>query len=108
MANSPTLAFQIGGDKYEVRLGDLTPRDARDFRSAVGVPLIKAVTSDSTDLDVIAGLVWLVRRRTSHQLRFEQVLDSFTYDDFESSPSATATSVEASEDPPPSGGHSEG
>ena len=77
---APELRFRIGADTYEVRIGEFTPRDAADYRRAVGVPLMQAF--GQMDLDTIAGFVWLVRRRLQPSLTYDEVADSFTYDDY--------------------------
>lgn len=81
--NTPEVRFTIAGQPYDLRIGDLTPRDAADFRRAVGIPLMQALTA--SDLDVIAGFAWLLRRRQPGQERvtYDEVAESFTYDDYE-------------------------
>lgn len=82
MAISARVRFKVHGSPYDIRLGDLTPQDAGDFRRAVGVPLGHAF-SPAMDLDVIAGLMWLTRRKQNRNLSYAEVAESFTYDDFE-------------------------
>ena len=80
MTAAPVFKFHIGPTAYELRLGDLTPRDSGDFRREVGMPLMQAF--GATDLDVIAGFVWLIRRRAQRNLSYAEVADSFTYADY--------------------------
>ncbi len=75
----PDLKFEVDGKEYILRPGELSARDAIDFRGAVGVGLTEAVaTMGGGDLGVLAGLIWLVRRKTERALTFDAVADSFT------------------------------
>lgn len=96
MSEAPTFEFTVAGAAYTVRLGELTPKDAGDFRRAVGMSLMSAF--GQVDLDVIAGFVWLVRRRMQPGLSYETVAESFTYDDYLAD--GPAEPAEADTDPP--------
>ena len=73
------ISFVAAGVRYDVRFDDLTAADAGDFRRAVGMPLVSAFKDGNTDLDAIAGLVWLVRRRGQRGLAFASVAETLTY-----------------------------
>lgn len=102
---APELNFTVAGARYEIDLGDLTPQDARDFRMAVGMSPMSAL--GDADLDVVAGWVWLVRRRSLPNLTYAEVCGSFTYQDYFDGIGEQGEPVEAGDDPPSSGGHSE-
>ena len=99
MARSPELVFTVAGATYRAKMGEFTPRDALDFRQAFGVPLVHAVAGGQIDIDIIAGLVWLIRRRANPRLQLGEVLDSFTYDDAEMG-AGSGTPAEEPTDPP--------
>jgi len=84
LAETPSVSIIVAGETYTLRQSDLTGIDAKEFRLAVGMPLAK-VFADPTivDLDVLAGLVWLVRRRSERGLSYEDVARSVTYDAIE-------------------------
>lgn len=78
---SQNLAITLDGREYVVRSAELTAIDAKDFRAAVGMSIMSVLTDPSgLDLDVVAGLVWLLRRRTERGLSFDAVAASINYD----------------------------
>ncbi|MGH9225704.1 MAG: hypothetical protein ACRD2W_18400 [Acidimicrobiales bacterium] len=78
MAESITI--RLDGTNFNFSASQVTAIDARDFRAAVGVPIMQVFTQNSVDLDVMAGMIWVVRRRTERGLTYEQVASSITYD----------------------------
>lgn len=74
------LEITLDGETFTLRFSDLTAIDAKDFRAAVGIPLTAAMTEGVTDLDIIAGLVWLARRRRERGLAYATVAKALTYD----------------------------
>lgn len=76
----PGLAITVDGTEHFICLSDLTAIDAKDFRAQVGVPL-QAVFAGAvgTDIDIIAGLVWLDRRRTDQRLQYVTVASEMTF-----------------------------
>lgn len=75
-----SLAITVDGTTYTVRMADLSAIDAKEFRAAVGVSLAQAMHEGSTDLDVIAGLVWLARRKRERGLAYVKVAKDINYD----------------------------
>lgn len=79
--------FRVTGGPYEGRysvdLVDLSAVDSRDFRQAIGTPLSEVVAAGGGDLDVLAALVWLTRRRGNRGLPFAAVADHLTYGNVE-------------------------
>lgn len=70
----------IDGVHYDLDLGDITALDAKDFRREVGIPLAAAMSeAEGVDIDVIAGLVWLVRRKTERGLSYTDVASTITF-----------------------------
>lgn len=59
------------GTVYEARLSDFSGLDAQLFRQVTGMGLMNAFSQP--DLDTIAGMIWLIRRRTNRKLPFEVV-----------------------------------
>jgi hypothetical protein len=75
-----TLSFLVDGRRYDVTFEDLTAADAGDFRKAVGMPLSALFGGEVTpDIDAIAGLVWLVRRKQERQLSYRVIAESLNY-----------------------------
>ena len=74
-----TITFIAAGTRYAINFEDLTAADSGDFRRAVGMPLSAVFRDGEADLDAIAGLVWLVRRRGQRNLAYASVAESLTY-----------------------------
>jgi hypothetical protein len=79
MADSSVVTFVAAGARYEIDFEDFTAADAGDFRRAVGIPLSAIFVAGTADLDGIAGLVWLVRRRGDRKLSYHSVAEALTY-----------------------------
>jgi hypothetical protein len=59
------IAITVDGERYEVRIGDVTPAMSRDLRRETGFGtfgLIGAMTSKALDLDILQAFMWLARR----------------------------------------------
>jgi hypothetical protein len=60
------LVITIDDERYEVRVGDVTPSMARDLRRETGFGtfgLLQAMTSrQGLDIDIIQSFMWLARR----------------------------------------------
>lgn len=77
----PGLQIEVGGKVTVVHIDSLTGRDVKDFRGEVGFAPRLAFTDPSLmDIDVIAGFLWLQRRKLRPSLTYDEVLDSMTYD----------------------------
>lgn len=80
------LRLIFKGTTYDIFLGDLTGRDVKDFRAQVGRSPVHAFSEAPTtgmDLDVIAGFVWLAKRRRSPKTTYDDILDEINYSNFE-------------------------
>ena|SRR5688572_11788369 len=77
------IRIVAAGNRYDIDLADFTARDAGDFRKAVGVSLADSIGNGQADLDVIAGLVWLVRRGTDRRLSYHSVAETLNYGNVE-------------------------
>lgn len=74
-----TIEVSVGTKKYSIAFESLSGRDVRDFRQEVGMSPRQALADQAAlDIDIVAGFVWLARRRTE-PVTFEQVLDSIDY-----------------------------
>jgi hypothetical protein len=96
VTESAALAITADGTTHTVRLAQLTAIDAKEFRAAVGVSLVEAMTGGSVDLDVIAGLVWLARRKRERGLAYAKVARELNYG---SDLDVTELTTEAEADP---------
>lgn len=69
-------------------LSDLDGIEARDFRMATGMSIAKAfqaLAMQESDLEVVAGLAWLIKRRSLPGISYESVLKSVKFKDLEAS-----------------------
>ena len=66
--------------EYLIPLGSLSAIDSKDFRKATGVSLAQVIAEGSGDIDTMAALVWLHRRKRDRSLTFAQVAQEFKYD----------------------------
>lgn len=83
MADEAGFEIIADGVKYTIRMSDLSAADAGLFRKTVGLPLAAAFTEGNADIDVIAGLVWLVRRKTNPTLAYAAVAETLNYGNLE-------------------------
>lgn len=83
MSNDYTVTLTLGGEQVTFRLGDMNAVDAGDFRRQVGVSLMQAIAGGSLDLDIVAGLLWLTKRRDNPKLAYHAVAAQLTYADLE-------------------------
>ncbi len=81
MADSPALEITVDGKQYVIRFEDFNALEAREFRREMGSGL-SAAFQDTPDLDTIAGVLWLLRRKASPKLKFEEVAKELTYLNF--------------------------
>jgi len=105
MANPRALVVTLEGKAYKLRAGELSALDAKEFHAAIGVRLLEVFRRGPQDLDEVAGLVWLCRRRREPGLPYEVVAAEINYDtvlkvEAEDSPTAPkhATAPEPDED----------
>lgn len=82
MADDFNVTVTLQGEPVTFRLGEMTAQDAGDFRRAVGVPLMQAISA-GLDLDVVAGLLWLVKRRDQPKVSYQSIAATLTYNDLE-------------------------
>lgn len=82
MADNPALAISVDGKDYVIRFGDFNALEAREFRREMGTGLAAAF-NDTPDLDTVAGVLWLHRRKTNPKLKFEDVAKELTYLNFD-------------------------
>lgn len=81
----PTLDFSVKGKTYTIDFSDITGREAKAFRQAVGTSTLSALQGVSTGeldpLECVAGFKWLLDRRDNSKVEYDDVLGSLTYDD---------------------------
>ena len=69
---------------------EFTGRDIKDFRGEFGfAPALVFMDNSNADLDVLAGLVWLVERKRKRDLTLDDVLDEITYENVDADWGAT-------------------
>lgn len=76
----PALVITIGAQTYRLRPGQITGLDAKDFHAQTGQRLIDVMRRGPLDLEEVAGLVWIARRRRERGLPFEVVAAEINYD----------------------------
>ena len=76
---APIIQIKVRERTYSLDFDEISGRDAQEFAAVVGVPLAAALDPQYRDLHVLAGLVWLARRRHERKLRYETVNMELTY-----------------------------
>jgi len=71
------IKIRVGSRDYSLRMSDFSAADARTFREMFGVGMASAFLNP--DLDTIAALVWLVRRKGNRNLTYEAVASGVNY-----------------------------
>lgn len=82
MAEGPALSLTVDGKEYIIRFQDFNALEAREFRREMGTGL-SAAFADTPDLDTIAGLLWIHRRKTNPRLQYDEVAKVLNYDNLE-------------------------
>lgn len=85
MANDVTdlsLAFDFEGQRYELSQRDMTASERLAWRQTLGVPF-PAMMMQGLDVDVIAGVIWIIKRRSDPRLAFTDIADKLRWDDFD-------------------------
>ena len=74
----------IGGKRTRVMLDSFDGRDTKLCREETGhAPQFWFQRQEEWDIDIIAMLVWLTRRKFKPSLTYDAVLESINYDNFE-------------------------
>lgn len=81
--NDGIIRVEHDGQVYDLDINDVNGLEGREFRQKVGRSL-KGAFYDATqgeldDLEPIAGLLWLVKRREDPSLDYDKVLETLTY-----------------------------
>ncbi|HEY5987523.1 MAG TPA: hypothetical protein VIV12_14285 [Streptosporangiaceae bacterium] len=76
------IRITVDGTPYTFSMDDASSEDASALRRATGMSLrgLFEAAADDLDIDIVAALVWLVRRRDERGLRYEQVAREIGYD----------------------------
>lgn len=84
-AQPGAMLITLNGQSWTISPEDVTPRDAAALRRQTGFAGfigLQAEISRGFDIDVLAALIWLARRRDGEtELLYDQVLDAMSYDD---------------------------
>src|SRR5690606_17377658 len=78
------LRITVGGRPYEIAMGEFSALDEVHYKKATGEDMMSAFTGGNINTILLAGLVWLHRRRYEKTLRFETVAAEFKWNDLSS------------------------
>lgn len=90
-ADSDVIAFKIDGEKFVLRMKEVTGLDAKHFRAGVGMTINEAMSIFAAavgddeakvhvDIDLIAGLVFLAKRQAGNKtVKFDSVASAISY-----------------------------
>ena len=75
------LAVSVDGTTFTVDPDEITAMDASALRRATGLSVraVMQAAQDDPDIDIIAALVWLARRRVERELPFKAVAEQIGY-----------------------------
>ena len=65
------IAITVDGERYEVRIGDVTPQIAGELRARVGYGtfvLLETMMSPNIDVDILQAFMWVARRIQGEEL----------------------------------------
>ncbi len=82
--DAPVMTLSCGGVKYAIEIAGFSALDEMDFERATEqkMGVVFANMGDAPpSMAVLAGFLWLHRRRTEKRLTFEQVARQFTFQD---------------------------
>lgn len=77
------LELEFNGEKLILRQSEITGIDSRDFRAELGFGVTGMFQADGRFLDVdsVAGVIWLIKRRTNPRLKFVDIAAKVTFAD---------------------------
>lgn len=94
------LVITLEGKKYTILQSEITGVEVKDFREAVGVsPMRFFADPRNLDLDIVAGFIWLVRRRKERALQYDDIASKINYGSQLEFDAAAAGSVSEDDDP---------
>lgn len=69
------VRFIVGDQVHEVRIGEITPRLAREVRRETGSTVMQLIeeVGEAADLDTIAALIWIARRIQGENVTFDDI-----------------------------------
>lgn len=75
------LALTIDGEKYQARLGDVTPAIARRLRRETGMSFMRLINEfgEDPDVDLLCAFVWVARLIRGDDVELEDVEGSIGY-----------------------------
>lgn len=96
------LQFEFNGETLVMRQSEITGIDSRDFRAELGFG-IAGIFNDPTrftDVDSVAGIIWIIKRRKNPRLKFEEIAEKVTLADVFNVGEANGGDDEGAEDDP--------
>lgn len=85
------IAFKVDGERFVLRMKEISGLDAKHFRAGVGMTIAEAMSlfaaavgdddaKVKVDLDLVAGLVFLAKRQAGNKtVKFDAVASDITY-----------------------------
>ena len=73
------IRITVAGKQHYLKFDELSAKDAKDFRHETGSSLATVFLEGTVDLDIIAGLLWLERRKTNPKVTYDSIASTLTY-----------------------------
>lgn len=81
MTDRAAMVISLDGQEFRLRPQEITALDSKAFRDAVGVGLMEVFMGQvSIELEIAAGLLWIIRRKSNPRLTFEDVAGALRMD----------------------------
>lgn len=93
------LTLEWNDETLVLRQSEITGIDSRDFRAELGFGITGMFQADGKYLDVdsVAGMIWIIKRRKTPRLTYEDIAAKVTFADLNNI--SDATGAEAEDDP---------
>lgn len=79
-----TFSITTGGHRYDMKIGDFSAMDEMAYSQVTGgKTLMQAFSTGEVDSVMVAGLVWLFRRKYEKKLSFQSVAEQFKWADMD-------------------------
>lgn len=80
-AEDAHITFKLGDEPYTLFLTEVKPIDVAAYRKATGLSWQWTVNQCGVDMDIdlLAGVVWMIRYKRGDEVTYEEVATSFDY-----------------------------
>lgn len=92
------LSVTCGGNRYEMMFGEFSAHEEVQYKRLTGYDLMAPFLNESINSIMLAGLVWLYRKRTEKKLQFNSVLKEFKFSDMDNLVVTDGTESDEDED----------